>query len=79
MIVYWSEDGEEAYQNVFACATEPTMDNQEIVDGVFKNLAMGRAIVVDEVEKALSPRSEVLYFRRVSQCCQNRGSLFLSG
>ena len=55
MIVYWSEDGEEAYQNVFACATEPTMENQEIVDGVFKNLAMGRAIVVDEVEKALSP------------------------
>ena len=55
MIVYWSEDGEEAYQNVFACATEPTVDNQEIVDGVFKNLAMGRAIVVDEVEKALSP------------------------
>ena len=41
-----------------------------------KIMAMGRAIVVDEVEKALSPDQRFYIFRRVSQCCQNRGSLF---
>lgn len=54
IIVYWSEDGEEKYQNVFAQISEPTVDNQEVVDGVFKNLEQGRAVVVEDVEKSLS-------------------------
>lgn len=48
-IVYWSEDGEEVYQNVFAQTTEPTAENQEIVDGVFKNLQAGKAVVSSDV------------------------------
>lgn len=53
-IVYWSENGEEEYQNIFAQVTAPTMDNQEIVDGVFKSLESGKGIAVDEITKSLS-------------------------
>ena len=53
-IVYWDEDGEEVYQNVFAAVSEPSLENQEIVDGVFKNLAAGRGIDVPDVEEKLS-------------------------
>lgn len=54
MIVYWSEDGEEACQNVFAAVSEPTIDNQEIVAGVFENLASGKPIRVEEAEESIS-------------------------
>lgn len=48
-IVYWSEDGEEIYQNIFASVSEPGPDNQEIVDSVFKNLEAGRVVVAEDV------------------------------
>lgn len=51
---YWAEDGEEVYQNIFSAVVEPTIDNQEIVDGVFKNLKMERAIEVENVQDKLS-------------------------
>lgn len=54
IIVYWSEDGEEACKNVFAAVSEPTIDNQEIVAGVFENLASGKPIRVEEVEEGIS-------------------------
>lgn len=53
-IVYWSEDGEETYQNVFMAVSEPTASNQEIVEGVFKNLKSGKAVHVPSVEEAIS-------------------------
>ncbi|MBU9744586.1 type I-C CRISPR-associated protein Cas8c/Csd1 [Lachnospiraceae bacterium ASD3451] len=53
-IVYWSEDGDVIYQNVFAAVSEPSLENQEIVDGVFKNLASGKGIDVPDVEEKLS-------------------------
>lgn len=52
-VVYWSEDADEEYQNIFACASEPTMDNQEVVDGVFKKLAAGKAVVAQDVQESL--------------------------
>lgn len=52
-VVYWSEEGDEQYQNIFACVSEPTMENQEIVDGVFKNLAEGKAVVAQDVRDSL--------------------------
>lgn len=54
-IVYWAKEAEEVYQDVFAAVSEPTLDNQELVDGVFKNLAEGKAVVGDEVIGAISP------------------------
>lgn len=53
-VVYWAEDGEEAYNRTFSFMMEPTADNQEIVAGVFKNLAAGKAVDVSDVEESLS-------------------------
>lgn len=53
-VVYWSEDGEEVYQNIFSAASEPTLDNQEIIDGVFKNMEAGKAVDVSAVQESLS-------------------------
>ncbi|MED9904641.1 MAG: type I-C CRISPR-associated protein Cas8c/Csd1 [Lachnospiraceae bacterium] len=52
-VVYWSEDAEEAYQNAYAQIFAPSVDNQELVDGVFKNLAAGRAVVTEDVLEGL--------------------------
>lgn len=52
-IVYWSEDGEEEYQNVFSYMTEPKIENQQTVDNVFKNLEKGRAVVAEDVMEGL--------------------------
>ena len=48
-VVYWAEDGEEIYQNVFAAVSEPMTDNLDIVDAVFKNLKGEKAISGDTV------------------------------
>lgn len=53
-VVYWAEDGDEQYQNIFGGAVEPSVDNQEILEGVFKSLEEGKPIAVDEAEKSLS-------------------------
>lgn len=53
-VVYWSEDGDEQYQDTYAFISEPTADNQEIVDGVFKNLKAGRAVVAADVIDSLN-------------------------
>lgn len=53
-VVYWAEDAQEIYQNVFACISEPSADNQELVNGVFKNLEKGRAVVADDVSAQLN-------------------------
>lgn len=53
-VVYWSEDGSEACQNIFAGVMEPTVENSEIVDGVFKNLKAGKAVNVPGVTEGIS-------------------------
>lgn len=53
-IVYWAKEGEDIYPTVFNAVTEPTPDNQGLVNGVFKNLAEKKSIAVDIVEKELS-------------------------
>lgn len=53
-ILYWSEDGDEACQDLFFYSSEPTRDNYEIVNDVFKNLETGKAVHVDGVEKEIS-------------------------
>lgn len=53
-VVYWAEDAEVKYQNIFAAAVEPATDNQEMVDGVFKNLEQGNSVDVEGVEGAIS-------------------------
>lgn len=53
-VVYWSEDGSEECQNIFARVSEPTVENYEIVDGVFKNLEAGKVIDIPGVENGIS-------------------------
>ena len=55
-IVYWAENGEEAYQQVYGWVTEPREDNQKLVDGVFKNLAAGRPIDAEGIGRSLDPQ-----------------------
>lgn len=45
-ILFWAEDGEELYQELFMGAMEPTEDNQEVLRGIFYNLSAGRGIDV---------------------------------
>lgn len=59
-IVYWSERGEEEYKNVFAAVSEPTGDNQKVVDGVFKNLQAGKGVAVEDVSLDLNQRFYIL-------------------
>ncbi|WP_373214616.1 type I-C CRISPR-associated protein Cas8c/Csd1 [Ruminococcus sp. 5_1_39BFAA] len=49
-IVFWAEDGEEIYQDVFEMSIEPQKDNQETVKNVFQNLKMQRAIKINGEE-----------------------------
>lgn len=54
-VIYWSEDGGDEYRDVFAQVTEPDVENQEIVDGVFKNLEKGWAVDTQSVLTGISP------------------------
>lgn len=53
-IVYWSEDGNDVCQNIFARVSEPTIDNYQIVNAVFKKLEQGKAIYIPEVNETIS-------------------------
>lgn len=58
IILYWSEDGNEMYQKCFRDVTEPTVDNQEIIDGMFKNLEKGWDVDTEGVLEGLSPKQK---------------------
>lgn len=53
-IVYWSEDGNDVCQNIFARVSEPTIDNYQIVNAVFKKLEQGKAVYIPEVKETIS-------------------------
>lgn len=59
-IVFWSEDGEERYQDAFLDFFDPKEDNQEIIKGVFQNLKEDKAIAVDELELNMNQRFYIL-------------------
>ena len=49
-ILFWAEDGEGIYQDLFLGAMEPTEENQEVLRGIFSNLQAGRGIDVDGIQ-----------------------------
>ncbi len=49
-ILFWAEDGETVYQDLFMGSMEPTEDNQEVLRGIFSNLQEGRGIDVDGIQ-----------------------------
>lgn len=53
-VVYWSEDANVECQDLFFAASEPTTDNQELLEGVFSNLEKGYAVDIDSVYKNIN-------------------------
>ncbi len=49
-ILFWAEDGEAIYQDLFMESMEPTEDNQEVLRGIFSNLQDGKGIDVDGIQ-----------------------------
>lgn len=49
-ILFWAENGEEIYQDLFMGAMEPAEDNQEVLRGIFSNLQAGQGIDVDGIQ-----------------------------
>lgn len=50
VILFWSESGEEAYQEAFSMSVDPKPDNQEELKGIFENLRLDRQIQIRDLE-----------------------------
>lgn len=48
MIVFWSEDAKEEYQETFLSVLDPRPDNQEEIRGLFEHLKKGEAVLLDQ-------------------------------
>lgn len=59
-VLFWSEDGEDIYQDIFSMALEPQVDNQEVIKGVFKALWENRPVVVDDIELNMDQKFYIL-------------------
>lgn len=59
-VVFWAEDGEEAYQEVFGWSLEPPKDNQEEIKYIFKNLRLQKAINIEGIELNKNQRFYIL-------------------
>ena len=59
-VVYWAENGEEIYQDVFEWSIEPPKDNQETIKSIFQNLKEQRAIDLDGIELNVNQRFYIL-------------------
>lgn len=53
-VVYWAEDHCEEYQNIFQMAMNPGVDTGDLLNGVFRNLELGKAIDIEGIESSLS-------------------------
>lgn len=59
-VVFWAEDGEGAYQEVFGWSLEPPKDNQEEIKNIFKNLRLQKAINIEGIELNKNQRFYIL-------------------
>lgn len=50
MVVFWAEDGNEVYQDIFSWSVDPKLNNQETVRGVFDALKKQEAIDIDGIQ-----------------------------
>ncbi|MCI8951396.1 MAG: type I-C CRISPR-associated protein Cas8c/Csd1 [Lachnospiraceae bacterium] len=53
-VVFWAEDANPECQNLFLAASEPSIDNQELVRGVFRNLSKGSSVDVESVLSSIN-------------------------
>lgn len=79
-VVYWSEDADIECKDLFLAASEPTTDNQELLDGVFSNLEKGYAVDVDSVYKNinLNQRFYILGIAQMQHVCRFDFSIQMS-
>lgn len=59
-VVYWAENGEEIYQDVFEWSIEPPKDNQETIKNIFQNLKQQREIDLNGIELDVNQRFYIL-------------------
>lgn len=60
VVVFWAENGEEVYQDVFGWSIEPLKDNQEAIRNVFENLKKQEAININDIELDISQKFYIL-------------------
>lgn len=59
-VVFWSESGEETYQEIFDWSLEPNIDNQEALRGIFEALSKNKPIVIDDLKLDMTKKFYIL-------------------
>ncbi|WP_448865068.1 type I-C CRISPR-associated protein Cas8c/Csd1 [Clostridium sp.] len=60
MVVYWAENGQKAYQDVFSFALVPTVDNLETIREIFDCIKKDQPIKVENIEMDSEQRFYIL-------------------
>ncbi|WP_448862162.1 type I-C CRISPR-associated protein Cas8c/Csd1 [Clostridium sp.] len=60
MVVYWAENGQKAYQDVFSFALVPTVDNLETIREIFDCIKKDQPIKVEDIEMDSEQRFYIL-------------------
>lgn len=50
MIVFWADNGEEEYQDIFTWSIDPKKDNQEEIRRIFQDLKQNKPIILEDLE-----------------------------
>ncbi len=53
-VVYWAENGETAYQDIFAEMMDPKPETQDVLNDVFKRLQQKKAVDTEDIRDKLS-------------------------
>lgn len=59
-IVFWADNGEEEYQDIFTWSIDPKKDNQEEIKGIFQDLKQDKPIKVEDLELNLEQKFYIL-------------------
>lgn len=60
MVVYWAENGQQKYQDVFSFALVPTVDNRETIREIFDCIKKDQPIKVEDIEMDSEQRFYIL-------------------
>lgn len=60
MVVYWAENGQKAYQDVFSFALVPTVDNRETIREILDCIKKDQPIKVEDIEMDSEQRFYIL-------------------
>lgn len=50
MIVFWADNGEEEYQDIFTWSIDPKKDNQEEIKRIFQDLKQNKPIILEDLK-----------------------------